>query len=334
MIEFSLMDLTTTAARSIAWLVIGGALLQNFTYLVQLAVAQRSLAVEPPEPHSDVLWRRSISVAPPITLMAPAYNEAATVENSVLSLLALDYPRFEVIVINDGSKDETLNVLKERFDLVPVERDYERVASHAPIRAIYRSRLNEKLLVIDKANGGKADALNAGLNLARTPIVCSMDADSILEPDSLLRAVQPFIEDPERVVAVGGTIRIANGCKIKDGRLQAIGVSRNPLALFQTVEYLRAFLLARSGLEPHGRSHDYLRRLRAVPAQRACRDRRICSRDGRRRHGARRPTAPARQGNRPGSPRCLSPRARVLDRGARDDESPWPTARTLAPRRD
>jgi cellulose synthase/poly-beta-1,6-N-acetylglucosamine synthase-like glycosyltransferase len=245
MIEFSLLDLTTTIARSIAWLVIVGALLQNFTYLAQLAVAQRALAVEPPEPRSDVLWRRSAAVVPPITLMAPAYNEAATVENSVLSLLALDYPRFEVIVINDGSMDETLDVLKKRFDLVSMERDYERVAAHAPIRAIYRSRLNEKLLVIDKANGGKADALNAGLNLARTPIVCSMDADSILEPDSLLRAVQPFIEDPERVVAVGGTIRIANGCKIKDGRLQAVGVSRNPLALFQTVEYLRAFLLAR-----------------------------------------------------------------------------------------
>ncbi len=245
MTEFSLMDFAMTVARSIAWLVIGGALLQNFAYLLQLAVAQRALAVEPPEPSSDVLWRRSAAIVPPITLMAPAYNEATTVENSVLSLLALDYPRFEVIVINDGSKDETLNVLKDRFELELTERDHEHAASHARIRAIYRSRLNEKLLVIDKENGGKADALNAGLNLARTPIVCSMDADSILEPDSLLRAVQPFIEDPERVVAVGGTIRIANGCKIKDGRLQAVGVSRNPLALFQTVEYLRAFLLAR-----------------------------------------------------------------------------------------
>jgi cellulose synthase/poly-beta-1,6-N-acetylglucosamine synthase-like glycosyltransferase len=244
-IDVWLMDVITTIARSIAWLVIGGALVQNFTYLLQLAVAQRALAVEPPESRSDVLWRRSSAVVPPITLMAPAYNEAPTVENSVLSLLALDYPRFEVIVINDGSKDATLQVLKDRFDLELTHRDHERAASHAPIRGVYRSRTNDKLFVIDKENGGKADALNAGLNLARTPIVCSMDADSILEPDSLLRAVQPFIEDPEHVVAVGGTIRIANGCKIKDGRLQSVGVSRNPLALFQTVEYLRAFLLAR-----------------------------------------------------------------------------------------
>jgi cellulose synthase/poly-beta-1,6-N-acetylglucosamine synthase-like glycosyltransferase len=232
-------------AHSIAWLVIGGAILQNMLYLVQLFVAQRALAEEPPEPRSAVLWRRSHAVVPPITLMAPAYNEAATVENSVLSLLALDYPRFEVVVINDGSKDETLQVLKDRFDLVVTERNYELATSHAPIRAIYQSRNHDRLIVIDKENGGKADALNAGLNLARSPIVCSMDADSILEADSLLRAVQPFIEDPERVVAVGGTIRIANGCLIKDGRLHEVGVSSNILALFQTVEYLRAFLLAR-----------------------------------------------------------------------------------------
>jgi cellulose synthase/poly-beta-1,6-N-acetylglucosamine synthase-like glycosyltransferase len=232
-------------ARGIAWLVIGGAILQNLTYLFQLAIAQRALAAEPPEPQSTVLWRRSASIVPPITLMAPAYNEAATVENSVLSLLALDYPRFEVIVINDGSKDATLKVLQDRFDLQPVQRDYEAAMSHAPIRGVYQSRSHERLIVIDKENGGKADALNAGLNLARSPIVCSMDADSILEADSLLRAIQPFIEDPERVVAVGGTIRIANGCSIKDGRLHEVGVSRNILALFQTVEYLRAFLLAR-----------------------------------------------------------------------------------------
>lgn len=182
MTEFTPIDLAMTVARSIGWLVIGGALLQNLTYLGQLIVAQRALSTEPPEPNSDVLWRRSAAVVPPITLMAPAYNEAATVEDSVLSLLALDYPRFEVIVINDGSRDETLDVLKHRFNLEPAERDYESTTAHASIRGIYRSRTHDKLLVIDKENGGKADALNAGLNLARTPIVCSMDANSILEP--------------------------------------------------------------------------------------------------------------------------------------------------------
>jgi cellulose synthase/poly-beta-1,6-N-acetylglucosamine synthase-like glycosyltransferase len=245
MTGLTLSDISVVIAHAIAWFVIGGALIQNLTYLVQLAIAQRALAMEPPEPRSDVLWRRSADVVPPITLLAPAYNEEASVENSVLSLLALDYPRFDVIVINDGSKDATFDVLKARFDLEPVQRDYDSAAVHAPIRGVYRSRTQDKLLVIDKENGGKADALNAGLNLSRSPIICSMDADSILEPDSLLRAVQPFIEDPERVVAVGGAIRIANGCRIKDGRLQKVGVSHNMLALFQTVEYLRAFLLAR-----------------------------------------------------------------------------------------
>lgn len=245
MINAMFLETTAFIARAIAWLVIGGAVFQNLTYLMQLVVAQRALAAQPPEPRSNVLWRRSADVVPPITMLAPAYNEAATVRDSIMSLLALDYPRFEVIVINDGSKDATLEVLQQSFDLEPVERDGDRAAPHAPIRGVYRSRLNAKLLVIDKENGGKADALNAGLNLARTPIICSMDADSILEPDALLRAVQPFIEDPEHVVAVGGTIRIANGCTVKHGRLQTVGVSRNPLALFQTVEYLRAFLLAR-----------------------------------------------------------------------------------------
>jgi cellulose synthase/poly-beta-1,6-N-acetylglucosamine synthase-like glycosyltransferase len=245
MTGFSFSDVAFFTAHAIAWFVIGGAVLQNLTYLIQMIIAQRALALEPPEPRSDVLWRRSAAVVPPITLLAPAYNEEATVENSVLSLLALDYPRFDVIVINDGSKDATLEVLRARFDLIPIQRDYDRATVHAPIRGVYRSRTHDKLFVIDKDNGGKADALNAGLNLSRSPIVCSMDADSILEPDSLLRAVQPFVEDPERVVAVGGAIRIANGCRIKDGRLQKVGVPRNPLALFQTVEYLRAFLLAR-----------------------------------------------------------------------------------------
>ncbi len=245
MTETIAMDVVAFLARSTAWLVIGGAILQNLIYLMQLFVAQRALAVQPPEPRSNVLWRRSAAVVPPITLLAPAYNEAATVKDSILSLLALDYPKFEVIVINDGSKDSTLDVLKENFSLEPVDRSVDEAAAHAPILDVYRSREHPKLLVIDKENGGKADALNAGLNYARTPIVCSMDADSILETDALLRAVQPFIEDPEHVVAVGGTVRIANGCTIRHGQLQTVGVSRNPLALFQTVEYLRAFLLAR-----------------------------------------------------------------------------------------
>ncbi|MBY0563606.1 MAG: glycosyltransferase family 2 protein [Hyphomonadaceae bacterium] len=238
-------DFITSLAETVAAIVIGVGLLQNLVYLLQLAIAQRTLSVEPPEPRVRTLWRRSAANAPPIALLAPAYNEAATIENSTRSLLALNYPDFEVIIINDGSTDDTMGVLKRAFALQLIERTHDTQLQHQPIEAIYRSAISDRLVVVDKVNGGKADALNAGLNMARAPIVCSIDADSMLEPDALLRAVQPFVEDPQAVVATGGTVRIANGCVIKDGRVVRIGVPRNFWALLQSIEYLRAFLLAR-----------------------------------------------------------------------------------------
>ena len=245
MIELSGHGALALFANLIAWLVIGVTLIQNGAYLVQLVIAHRALVREPPQPVVRTLWRRSLSSAPPIALLAPAYNEAATIENSIQSLLKLEDPAFEVIVINDGSKDGTMDVLRAAFELESVQRDYEAAIAHKPIRGIYRSANHPQLLVIDKFNGGKADALNAGLNLARAPIVCSMDADSLLEPDALLRAVQPFVEDPQRVIASGGTVRVVNGCSVVDGRVMQIGLPKNIWALLQTVEYLRAFLLAR-----------------------------------------------------------------------------------------
>lgn len=233
------------AAQSIALLVILIGLLQNALYIWQLVLAARALAENPSVRGSGLLWRRFADAAPPITLMAPAYNEALTIVESVRSLLALQYPNFEVVVVNDGSKDETLQVLIEAFELKPASRHYHLAAPCRPIRGIYAGARQPRLLVVDKENGGKADALNAALNLSRSPIVCSMDADSLLEPDALLRAVRPFVEDPVRTVAVGGTIRIANGCRIAHGRVIEVGAPKNPLALLQTVEYLRAFLMAR-----------------------------------------------------------------------------------------
>ena len=232
-------------AHWIAVFVIATGLLQNLVYVLQLCLAAWALAASPPRAQANLLWRRYVDVAPPIALLAPAYNEELTIVENIRSLLALHYPKFEVIVINDGSKDGTLGAILEAFGLRPVERSFELAVEHQPIRGLFGSPKYPQLLVVDKVNGGKADALNAGINLSRSPLFCSIDADSLIEPDALLRAVQPFIDEPELTVAVGGTIRLANGCRISAGRVVEIGLPHNILALFQVVEYLRAFLMAR-----------------------------------------------------------------------------------------
>ncbi len=225
--------------------VIAIGLLQNAIYLFQLAVAYLELRHREPLPDTVTNWWRLSDGTMPISLLAPAYNEEATIVESIKSLLALHYPNFEVIVINDGSRDGTLATLIEAFGLEAKERSFDRSVEHKPLKGLYGSPNHPRLLVLDKENGGKADALNAGINLARTPLFCAVDADSLLEADALLRATQPFVDDPDRVVAVGGTIRLANGCKVQAGRVSSVGLPRNLLALFQVIEYLRAFLMAR-----------------------------------------------------------------------------------------
>lgn len=192
---------------------------------------------------SEVL---SLGGAPPITLLAPAYNEESTCVHATRSLLNLQYPDYEVLVINDGSKDGTLARLTEAFQLVPAARFPTGDVPTAEVRATLRSRIHPNLWVVDKANGGKADALNAGLNHSRTPLVCAMDADSLLEREALARIVRPFLED-DRTVAVGGVIRIANGCTVEGGAVTRVALPDNWLARIQVLEYLRAFLAGRVG---------------------------------------------------------------------------------------
>lgn len=237
-----------SAASAIALIVIGTGLLQTLFYFVQLVFAGFALVVRPPVARASLLWRRYADHAPPIAVLAPAYNEEVTIVESVNSLLALHYPDFEVIVINDGSKDGTLQRLIGHYSLGQVQRFHDVSVQHNPIRGLYASPRLPRLLVVDKENGGKSDALNAGINVARAPLFCSIDADSLLESDALLRAVRPFIEEPEKMVAVGGTIRIANGSRISAGRVLEVKLPRNFLALVQIVEYLRAFLMARLAL--------------------------------------------------------------------------------------
>ncbi len=186
---------------------------------------------------------------PPISLIVTAFNEETVIVESVRSLLQLDYPEFEIVIVNDGSKDGTLEVLKKEFSLVKLPEAFRQRLQHAPVRGIYQSTTYSEIRVIDKENGGsKADASNAGINGARNSLFCPLDADTVLERDSMKLLVQPFLEDPT-TVAVGGTVRIANGCEVSGGFLGKIGLPTNLLALFQILEYLRAFILGRVGWE-------------------------------------------------------------------------------------
>ncbi len=184
--------------------------------------------------------------APPITLLAPAFNEEATCVEAIRSLLTLKYPQYDIIVINDGSKDETLNSLIQAFDLDVAPRAPVSELKTAPIRAVYHSQRHPNLWVIDKENGGKADSLNAGINYCRTPLFCAIDADTLLERDALIRIVRPFLED-RTTVAAGGIIRIVNDCAVRAGMVTNVQLPRNWLARFQVLEYLRAFLAGRMG---------------------------------------------------------------------------------------
>ncbi len=181
---------------------------------------------------------------PPISILVPAHNESATIEASVTAILTLEYRNFEIIVVNDGSKDDTLERLRHAFDLYEVPRTYPETIATKPLRALYRSRTRTRLLVLDKENGGKADSLNAAINASRFPLVIAVDADTLIEPDALLRLTRPFLLG-RHIAAVGGTVRVANGCTVKDGRVIDARVPGRFLPGVQVVEYLRAFLFGR-----------------------------------------------------------------------------------------
>ncbi|MBI3110121.1 MAG: glycosyltransferase family 2 protein [Ignavibacteriales bacterium] len=185
-------------------------------------------------------------LTPPVSILAPAYNEEPTVVESVKSLLKLNYGKYEVVVINDGSKDGTLERLITEFQMYPSRQVYHGLLQAKPVRGIYKSHkpAYRNLVVVDKENGGKADALNVGMNVAQFEYVCAIDADSLLEEDSLQKVVKPFLED-ETMVAVGGIVRIANGCKVVNGRVVNVGLSDKLLPIIQVVEYFRAFLSGR-----------------------------------------------------------------------------------------
>jgi cellulose synthase/poly-beta-1,6-N-acetylglucosamine synthase-like glycosyltransferase len=222
-------------------------LASNIAYLVMLIVALKTSAAHQRRLESHRLpWIKQSPMAPPITIIAPAHNEETSIRVAVRNLLELEYPELEVIVVNDGSEDHTLAEMQEEFRLRPVRAVYIPEAKSAPVRGLYRSNVDARLVVVDKEPGGsKADAVNAGLNAATSPYVCIVDADSVLERDALLRIMVPIMEDPKRVVAVGGIIRVLNGSEIEGGHLKRVRLPKKSIEVIQVIEYLRAFLIGR-----------------------------------------------------------------------------------------
>jgi cellulose synthase/poly-beta-1,6-N-acetylglucosamine synthase-like glycosyltransferase len=193
----------------------------------------------------DEVFRSPLT--PGISVLVPAFNEQAVIVESVRSLLALRYPRHEVVVVSDGSTDGTIDALTRAFDLAPVRKALRAGVPTAVVRGTFVSRRDRRLLVVDKENGGRSDALNVALKAARHPYVCVIDADSLLEADALLKVSKPILDDPDLLAATGGTIRIANACRVDHGRVVEAHVPTNALAAIQVLEYLRAFLVGRVG---------------------------------------------------------------------------------------
>ena len=238
----------SNAPLLVAIAVVGSLLLETMLYVSAIYESRRNKARD-----SHQLWRRVLAspLAPRITVLMPAYNEEVWIADSVTRTLALRYPDIEVIVINDGSSDSTMERLHETFDLVDTLPIYQKRLETGHIRSIKRSTQHPNLLVVDKDNGGKADSLNVGLNVASGDLVCAIDADTIVGANALQELVAPFLAHPD-TVAVGGTIRLVDE-RVPDDETTGMDVAPTSWMLgSQTVEYIRAFLVGRLGWNPLG----------------------------------------------------------------------------------
>lgn len=220
----------------------------NGTYSLLMLMSLVSVWIHSQKAGSEGLDQlRESPVTPPVTIIIPAFNEENVIVESVRSVLTVDYPGLEVLVVDDGSTDATLKLLIDAFQLVEMDLIYRPLLATQPIRGFYLSQRITNLMVITKPNGGKPDALNAGLNMCRTPYFCTLDADCILERDALLRLVRPVLASPITTVVSGGVVRVLNGCSVENARVANIALPCRPLERFQVVEYLRSFLFGRTG---------------------------------------------------------------------------------------
>lgn len=197
---------------------------------------------------TDYRLLASSPYAPSLSILAPAYNEGANIIENVRSLLSIYYSNLEVIILNDGSKDDSLEKLIKAYDLEKINFYVRYQIPCKEVRGVYKSRnpVYKKLVVVDKVNGGKADALNVGVNIASKDYIVCIDVDCVLEQDALLKMVKPFMEETdEKIIASGGVVRIANSCIIEDGKLVKVHLPKEYLPRLQSLEYIRAFLLGR-----------------------------------------------------------------------------------------
>lgn len=232
---------------NIVFLVFTVVLFSGYTVMGYLATKQ-TLHYKRKNSFGDLSKVMASPLAPSITIIAPAYNEGMTIVENIRSLLSLKYVDYEVMVVNDGSKDDTLKKMIDAYDLEKIEQEIDPNWPSKPIRGIYKSKHKafKKLTVIDKENGGKSDALNTGMQLSTNRYVGCIDVDCLLLPDALLHVVKSFYQRREkRVIAVGGVIRVANSCVINGGNLDEIKLPKNWLAKFQLLEYTRSFILGR-----------------------------------------------------------------------------------------
>nr|WP_321261525.1 glycosyltransferase [uncultured Sphaerochaeta sp.] len=220
----------------------------NIIYLAVLTVSFRAANVQ------NRLWRAKDGqmlfqkgLLPSVSIIAPAYNEASNIIESTNSLLNQQYPDYELIVVNDGSKDATLKTLIDYYNLEKQDKMVSRRLSTRPLRGIYMNKSLPNLIVVDKVNGGKADSLNLGLNVSTKEFFCGIDADSLLEPDALLKAVSVMLDTPIESIATGGNICPVNGCTVELGALDNVRLPDNFLARLQSLEYIRSFMTGRVG---------------------------------------------------------------------------------------
>lgn len=236
----------------VSWVffIYGGVLL--FLYFLGVILSAR--AVKRNKRRARFLQVKDIVSAtdiPSVTLVAAAYNEGRTIVENVKSLLSIQYPFYELLIVNDGSTDNSMKLLIDKYKLEAIDSTFiVQPIPTAMVRAVYRSTEAQyrHLTIIDKNNGGKSDALNCGINFAHTELILCTDADCIVEQDAILKLVRPYLEEGDReIIACGGAIGVANDSEIKEGVLKKLRVPKDLLPTTQVVEYIRAFLIGRMG---------------------------------------------------------------------------------------